>query len=281
MPMQQVLSTHLFVRHRLTTVWLERIWDAGFPAVEIFCARQHIDYRDKAQINELGHWFHDSPLTMHSLHAPMYSDDCWGKSGPQAVIDITEPVKAKRMNYVDEIKRALEIAEVVPFRYLIQHIGVAGEEMNERRSDSAFSSIDEIRVFAAQRGVEVLLENIPNAFSSAARLNDFLAQTHLPLNYCFDVGHAHMSNGIEAEFELMRDRIRSTHLHDNDGERDLHLFPKKGAIDWTRTIHLLASRPEQYPLLLELKELPDQEHPIADARRAMDELAELEANRGE
>lgn len=275
MPMQQVLSTHLFVRHRLTTVWLERIWDAGFPAVEIYCARQHIDYRDRAQINELGHWFRDSQLTMHSLHSPMYSDDCWGKSGPQAVIDITEPVKAKRMSHVDEIKRALEIAEVVPFRYLIQHIGISDEEMSERRFDSAFSSIDEIRVFAAQRGVEVLLENIPNNFSTAARLNDFLAQTHLNLNYCFDVGHAHMSTGIEAEFELMKDRVRSTHLHDNDGKQDLHLFPRKGTIDWTRAIRLLASRPEQYPLLLELKELPHQEHPITDARKSMDELMEM------
>lgn len=281
MPMQQVLSTHLFVRHRLTTVWLERIWDAGFPAVEIFCARQHIDYRDKAQINELGHWFHDSPLTMHSLHAPMYSDDCWGKSGPQAVIDITEPTKAKRMGHVDEIKRALEIAEVVPFRYLIQHVGVPGAERDERRFDSAFSSIDEIRVFAAQRGVEVLLENIPNAFSTAEHLNDFLAQTHLNLNYCFDVGHAHMSNGVEAEFERMKERIRSTHLHDNDGEGDQHLFPKKGSIDWPRAIRLLASRPEQYPLLLELKEVPDREHPITDARQAMDELMELADKRGD
>jgi sugar phosphate isomerase/epimerase len=273
--MQQVLSTHLFVRHRLTTVWLERVWDAGFPAVEIFCARQHIDYRDKAQINELGHWFHDSPLTMHSLHAPMYSDDCWGRSGPQAVIDITEPVKGKRMKSVDEIKRALEIAEVVPFRYLIQHVGVAGEEVNERRFDSAFSSLDEIRVFAAQRGVEVLLENIPNAFSTAARLNEFLAQTHLDMNYCFDAGHAHMSNGVEAEFELMKERIRSTHLHDNDGKEDQHVFPRQGTIDWARVIRLLASRPGQYPLLLELKEVPDREHPVTDARRAMDELIEL------
>lgn len=273
--MQQVLSTHLFVRHRLTTVWLERVWDAGFPSVEIFCARQHIDYRDRAQINELGHWFKDSPLKMHSLHSPMYSDDVWGRSGPQAVIDITEPSKARRMNMVDEIKRALEIAEVVPFRYLIQHVGVSGEEMDERRLDSGFSSLDEIRVFAAQRGVEVLLENIPNAFSSAARLNDFLAQTHLNLNYCFDVGHAHLSNGISAEFELMKNRIRSTHLHDNDGKEDQHLFPKRGSIDWTAAMRLLASRPDQYPLLLELRELPEQEHPVGDARQSMDGLVAL------
>ncbi len=273
--MQQVLSTHLFVRHRLTTVWLERVWGAGFPSVEIFCARQHIDYRDRAQINELGHWFKDSPLKMHSLHSPMYSDDVWGRSGPQAVIDITEPSKARRMNMVDEVKRALEIAEVVPFRYLIQHVGVSGEEMDERRLDSGFSSLDEIRVFAAQRGVEVLLENIPNAFSSAARLNDFLAQTHLNLNYCFDVGHAHLSNGISAEFELMKTRIRSTHLHDNDGKEDQHLFPKRGSIDWTAAMRLLASRPDQYPLLLELRELPEQEHPVEDARQSMDELVAL------
>ena len=44
------LSTHLFVNHRLTTLWLERIWNAGIPLVEIFCARQHLDYRNKEQI---------------------------------------------------------------------------------------------------------------------------------------------------------------------------------------------------------------------------------------
>ncbi len=272
--MQLVLSTHLFVKHRLTTVWLERAWDAGFPAVEIFCARQHIDYRDKAQITELGHWFRDSDLKMHSLHAPMYSDDVWGRSGPQAVIDITETTKAKRMSMVDEIKRALEIADFVPFRYLIQHLGISGEEMDERRLDSAFSSLDEIKSFAGQRGVEVLLENIPNALSSAARLNAFLGLTHLNLNYCFDIGHAHMAQGIETEFQLMKERIRSTHLHDNNGVEDQHLFPGEGTIDWSNAMRLLGSCPGQYPLLLELKEPLGMDHPIEHAKRAMEGLTE-------
>ncbi len=272
--MQHVLSTHLFVKHRLTTVWLERIWDAGFPAVEIFCAKQHIDYRDKAQIIELGHWFRDSELKMHSLHAPMYSDDVWGRSGPQAVIDITETVKAKRMSMVDEIKRALEIADVVPFRYLIQHLGVSGEEFDERKLESAFSSLEELKVFAGQRGVEVLLENTPNELASGERLNYFLRQTHLNLNYCFDVGHAHIAHGIEAEFEVMKERIRSTHIHDNNGKEDQHLFPTEGSIDWPKAMRLLGSRPDQYPLLLELREPAACEHPVEEARRAMDGLTE-------
>ena len=273
--MQHVLSTHLFVNQRLTAAGLERIRGAGFWAVEIFCARQHLDYYDKAQINELGHWFRDSELLMHSLHSPMYSDDVWGRSGPNAVLNITESTKARRIAVVDEIKRALEIAEVVPFRYLIQHVGVSGEERDERKMEAAFSSLDEIRVFAAQRGVEVLLENIQNDLSSAAALNDLLAQTHLNLNYCFDIGHAHMGNGIAKEFDLMKERIRSTHLHDNDGEADLHQFPNRGSIDWRATMALLRSRAGQYPLLLELKAVAGLEHPAEEAKRAADDLDRL------
>ncbi len=270
--MQLVLSTHLFVGHRLTTVWLERVWDAGFPAVEIFCARQHLDYRDKAQIGELGHWFRDSRLTLHSLHSPMYNDDIWGRSGPQSVVDITEPVKGKRMSMVDEVKRAIEVAEVVPFRYLIQHLGVSGQEYDERRFDAGFSSLEEIKVFASQRGVEVLLENTPNALASAERLNAFLAETHLNLGYCFDIGHAHLTGRMQDEFESMKPRIRSTHIHDNDGKEDQHLFPGEGTIDWSRAMQFLTSKPDQYPLLLELKEPAEMQHPTHEAKRAADDL---------
>jgi sugar phosphate isomerase/epimerase len=270
--MQLVLSTHLFVRHRLTTVWLERVFAAGFPAVEIFCARQHIDYRDKAQIAELGHWFHDSPLKMHALHSPMYSDDVWGRSGPQAVIDITEPLKGKRITLVDEIKRALEMADTVPFRYLIQHIGVSEQEFDQRRWDAAFSSLEEIKVFAGQRGVEVLLENTPNELSSAERLNGFLAETHLNLNYCFDIGHAHMLDAVTDEFKHMQKRVRSTHIHDNNGHDDQHLFPGQGTMDWNSAMQMLGANGEQYPLVLELREPTGMEHPIEEAKRAADDL---------
>src|SRR5512141_941226 len=174
--MQRALSTHLIANHRLTTVWLERIWEAGIPVVEIFCARQHLDYHNRAQLSELGHFFSDSQLKLHSLHAPMYTDEVWGRSGPHSVLSITEPVKSKRILTVDEIKRALEIAEIVPFRYLIQHIGTAGEEYTDRGIEAAFTALEELSLFARQRGVEILLENIPNGFSSAERLHYFMGE---------------------------------------------------------------------------------------------------------
>jgi sugar phosphate isomerase/epimerase len=276
--MQRALSTHLFANHRLTTVWLERIWNAGIPLVEIFCARQHLDYRNKAQISELGHWFRDAELKLHSLHSPMYTDEIWGRSGPQSIITITEPQKSKRLNMVDEIKRALEIAETVPFRYLIQHLGVAWEEYDERKIDYAFSALEEINLFARQRGVEVLLENTPNELAGAERLLMFLGVTHLNVNVCFDVGHAHMRGSVENEYGLLKPRIRSTHVHDNNGADDQHLFPNNGGtVDWTRAMDLLRSAPEQYPLLLELREVTDMPHPLDAARTAFDYLEGLKS----
>jgi sugar phosphate isomerase/epimerase len=279
--MQHVLSTHVFANHRLTTAWLERIWNAGIPAVEIFCARQHIDLHNRQQIAELGHWFSDTEMKLHSVHAPMYTDEIWGRSGPHTVISITETSKPKRLEMVDEIKRAIDVAETVPFRYLIQHIGVAGEEYDDRKIDAAFSALEQLNLFAHQRGVEVLLENTPNQLATAERLVHFLELTHLKLDFCLDVGHAHMNEGIETAYNIMKSRIRSTHLHDNDGKDDLHRFPfadggdLKNTIDWKKTMEVLRAASEQYPLLLELHDTPDFAHAMEDIKGIFEKLESL------
>jgi sugar phosphate isomerase/epimerase len=278
--MNRALSTHVIVNHRLSTAWLSKAAAAGIQAVEIFCAPQHIDWRNKAQIAELGHWFRDSELKLHSLHSPMYTDEIWGRSGPQSHINITARNKATRLQCIGEIKRALEIAEVIPCRYLIQHLGVSDQEYSDEAVEFAFTSLEELSIFARQRGVEILLENTPNELSTAQRLNDFNAQTHLRLNYVFDTGHAHMGAGIEAEFEIMKPRIRSLHVHDNDGKMDQHLFPGApgGTIDWTRTMELLRSCPGQYPMLFELREVATMENPLAEIANVFDRLESLEAS---
>ena len=68
----------------------------------------------------------------------------------------------------------------------------------------------------------------------------------------------------------MKKRIRSTHVHDNDGKNDSHLLPlvtEGGTIDWKKTMELLRSGGDQYPLVLELKERPELPQ-LAGCRRA-------------
>jgi sugar phosphate isomerase/epimerase len=275
--MDHVLSTYVFAQHRLTTVWLDRIWGAGIPAVEIFCARQHLDYRNKAQIAELGHWFRDAQLKLHSLHSPLHSDEFSGRTAPSTFVNITETSKPRRLEMVDEVKRALEVAERVPFRYLVQHLGVPKEEFDEFKMEAAFSSLEEICLFAHNRGVQVVLENIQNELSTASRLVQFQQFTHLDVGFCLDMGHANMNEGVEPAFQVMNGsgRIRSTHIHDNNGKEDAHLFPmlaKGGTIEWRRVMDLLRSRPGQYPLVLELKESPDFPNVLKSVREVFEKL---------
>jgi len=135
--------------------------------------------------------------------------------------------------------------------------------------------------------VEVLLENTPNGLASAERLLVFLNTTHLNLNVCLHVGHAHMNEGVESAYRSLKNRIRSTHVHDNDGEEDLHLFPtlapgqgspRQGNIDWRRTMQLLRSEKDRYPLLLELREVPDMGPPFDTLRKLFDTLENLTTN---
>ena len=277
--MRRVLSTYLFVEHRLTVVLLDRILRSGVDEIEIFCARQHLDYHNHAQIEELKHWFRDAELKVHSIHTPLFSDDIWGRSGPHTHISMTGTSKAKRIAATDEVKRAIELADSIPFQYAIQHIGVPEEEYDDGKVEAAFNCLDELIVFGKQLGVEMLAENIPNAFSRAERLKLFVGSTHLPLNFCFDTGHAHLSSGVETEFRLMKDRIRSTHVHDNDGELDNHIFPLSddgsgggGSIEWGPAMEFLNSCDDDVPLVLELREVPEMENPLAEVQNCFEKL---------
>ncbi len=54
-------------------------------------------------------------------------------------------------------------------------------------------------------------------------------------------------------FETLKNHIRSTHVHDNKHDRDSHLWPGEGSIDWKQAMELLRTAPHQPPLLLEIE----------------------------
>jgi sugar phosphate isomerase/epimerase len=89
-----------------------------------------------------------------------------------------------------------------------------------------------------------------------------------------------MNEGVETAYRLLKNRIRSTHLHDNNGEEDSHLFPffsTGGTIDWRGTMNALRSQPDGYPLLLELREVAEMEHPFDVVQQVFERLEGLKS----
>ncbi|MFN7924989.1 MAG: sugar phosphate isomerase/epimerase family protein [Bryobacteraceae bacterium] len=251
--MTRGVSTYLFLGERVAPSLLEQMADAGAERVELFCARQSFDYRDRGQISELARWFRDSPLRLHSLHGPVHNTLDWNSRGPHTRLPITEPDRGRRRQSVDEIKRAIEVAESLPYAYFIQHLGSSREEYDPRKIEAAWASLEELNAFARDLGVEILLENLANGTATPERLIELVTETRLPNGFCLDTGHAQLSGGVEAAFDAMKERVRSTHIHGNDGVKDQHLAPLDGSLDWKRAMELLRSRAHQYPLMLELR----------------------------
>jgi len=230
--MLRVLSTHLFLNQRLHPGLLELAGRSGAEAVEIFAARQHFDYTSREHVRELAEWFRSNSLQAFSLHAPLWPDYEMGRAGAPAV-NVIHPEKARRIDAMDEIKRALETAEHVPFRNMVVHLGERYDTWSQRTMEFAETALEHLGAFARPLGVRVLVENLLSEPTTPEHLITILDQSHLDsIGVCLDLGHAHVTVGVAEAVRVLGDRIVSMHVHDNHGQKDEHLWPGDGSIDW-------------------------------------------------
>ncbi len=276
--MQKILSTYLFVSRKLTHELLAQISEHGFSGLEVFCSRAHFDYASKQEIQALKSALEANRMTLSSLHAPTSRDmSATRESGTP--LSICEIERVRRIEAMDEFKRAIDVSEDLPFSRMVLHMGGSRETADLRKRDAAFSSLEHLVLHAHHAGVTLAVENTTSEMGDPTYLRAFVDETRLTgLRFNFDIGHANLVDGpaderIEKSFASLRDLVASVHLHDNHGEKDEHLPPYDGSIDWSTAIPLLKSVPEKNPpIVLELKEKFG-----PDARSAAEQLAAARA----
>jgi len=207
----------------------------GFDAVELFATRAHFDYHDEQAIGRLAEWLADTRLELHSVHAPI----CEGIKNGQWVGSFSNASgdEKRRGTAIAETRAALHVARRIPYRFLVVHLGMPSTGQlppGDNQRDAARRSLEDIVVLAAEVGVRVAVEVIPNPLSGAAALVG-LIEDHLEgvdVGICLDYGHAHLMGDLGEAIETISGHLWTTHVHDNGGQRDDHLVPFAGAIDW-------------------------------------------------
>jgi len=265
----------------LTPELLGQISDAKFQGLEIFCTRSHFEYSVKSEIRAMAGALEAHHLQLVSLHAPTGRDlSPMRESGTP--LSICEVERVRRIEAMDEFKRVIDVADDLPYARLILHMGGARETADPRKRDAALSSLEHLILHARHAGLTICVENTTSEMGDPSSLRSFVDETRLSgLRFNFDIGHAHLTEfpedeRLEKSFSPLRDLVSSVHLHDNHGERDEHLPPYDGTIDWPAAIKLLQTAPEaNLPLVLELKEKTGPEPPtiadqLAAARKSLD-----------
>jgi len=279
--MQRLLSTYLFISKKLTPELLGQIAEAGFQGIEIYCTRSHFEYALKQEVRAMASALEAHRLQLVSLHAPTSRDlSAMRESGTP--LSICEVERVRRIEAMDELKRVIDVADDLPYSRLILHMGGSRETEDPRKRDAAFSSLEHLVLHARHAGVTVCVENTLSEMGSPDYLRAFVDETRLTgLRFNFDIGHAFLAEmpeeeRLEKSFSPLRELVSSVHLHDNHGEKDEHLPPYDGSINWPAAIKLLKSASQNgLPLVLELKEKSGHDAPsvteqLAAARKSLD-----------
>jgi sugar phosphate isomerase/epimerase len=271
--------------------------------IEVFAARHHFDYTDTPAVRELAAWFRSNDV--HAvLHQPIYVTEGGRDFTPADAaqwsrhvapnLDLLAPEKAHRIAAMDEIKRALESAEQVPFTAMVLGLGLKDALWDEPAIEHSLIAIEHLKAFAAPLGVRLLLENLENEVTTPEHLLYILKTGHFDtVGVCLDVAHLHLAmpasdaphdSGVAAAVELLGSRIAQVHLHDNHGSfshvtdsKDEHLWPGEGTIDWPTVTSALAPLPATTPAILEAVTSRDEspESITSKAAAVFHHLAEL------
>lgn len=157
-------------------------------------------------------------------------------------LDSTQEQRAERM---EKMKRSILLTQQLGCKHWVVHpiMPYGIEELNtenaEKTWDLNICFMSELLEFAKKQGVTICLENMPMldfSLATPAQILKFVkAINDTDLKICLDTGHVAVFKELTiggAVRELGKE-IKALHIHDNMGDRDAHLFPTYGCIDWS------------------------------------------------
>lgn len=196
--------------------------------------------------------FRDAGVALDSYHLPFSGED-----------DIASFYETTRRQAVDNMLRHMDRAALLGCRVVVQHPTTTRFDVEVEGLDQYIErigrSLEAMLPRAESLAVDIAVENmlpapavIPGTkglrFCSRpehfARLANQFA--HPRFGFCLDTGHALVAGGPDEEhafFQAMGPKLFHFHLADNAGDRDSHLAPGHGNVDW-RTLFRAAAENE-------------------------------------
>ena len=178
----------------------------------------------------------------HSIEAAAMLGAPWTVAHPATALGAPMPMKASKAGNLEYFSRRLETASRCG-------IGIALENMAD------FDGGGRSRWYCAYA-------------EELADLIDTLGQGTDLVGACWDFGHANLVYASQKEALLcLGKRLKVTHTHDNNGQRDEHLSPFRGNVRWREVMTALAEIGYDGYLSFEVRRIldPDADPAVIDS----------------
>lgn len=179
---------------------------------------------EKARIEGLG-------LSIVSCHLPFRYD--------YRKLEDPENLEAHQMSC-----RALIAAERMGAKWAVMHV----DKKSVDKEDSIKNTVEYVKRLYADSGVKEITITLENSshreLEVPLRAYDILKEEGYRVGFCLDVGHANCNRYQEYKdvpdaVQILGDRITMLHIHDNEGDVDMHTAPFCGTLPWEETMRAL------------------------------------------
>jgi sugar phosphate isomerase/epimerase len=131
--------------------------------------------------------------------------------------------------------RALEASRLLGVKWAVAHPSNLPDYQAAKRATGEY--LDRFLKKAGDLGLGIAIENMPKPagyFSSGIEaLCSLIDERGGGMGFCLDSGHLHVTGpDPAATIRAIGGRLKTLHLHDNFGDKDQHLAPFLGTINW-------------------------------------------------
>ena len=201
--------------------YLCNIGKAGFSHIH-WCHQWNTDFLySKWEIEQIARWLDEYGIKLLDLHGSAGKEKGWMSAK-----------EYERLAGVELVQNRIDMTATLGGGVVIMHISdVPGPEPLRK-------SLDELEPFARERSIRIAVENGKTNFDAIEWVLEHYDAGYVGV--CYDSGHGNMAGDGLDRLDRVKDRLISVHLHDNDGEGDLHNPIFSGTTDWQRLAGIMA-----------------------------------------
>jgi sugar phosphate isomerase/epimerase len=222
---------------------IEILKEAKVQRIEIHAS--FLENKKEKKLLELKKEFKEGGISISSLHAPFGEEN-----------DLSSPSLRIRKRTINEHNIIMEKMDIVEIPVLTLHPGskVKKKEDILLRENFLRKSLEKLLPKAEKTNIKLAIENMLPMYvgNKTEALKQIIDEFSSPLlGVCFDTGHANVGEGVNEQFQVIKENIFDFHIHDNDGTRDMHLQPPYGNINWAEFFTHVESIGYKFPLMIE------------------------------